>query len=82
MTLRHVGIRPEYPVIKFNKTLKCIHRYRYEIFPDGGYKLWSDRALKSGCNHLVNADVMLGELIYCEHCGEFFNREQFIEEGE
>lgn len=79
MLLKHVGIRPIHPLIFFNRRLRIVHRYKYEVFPDGSYKLWSKKMLNSGCNHLVNGDIRVGDLIYCDYCDELFSSNQFEE---
>lgn len=77
MSLRHVGIRPKYKLIKFNSKLKPIEGFKYEIRPDGSYRLWSGRMLKSGCNKLVDGEKTLKGLVYCKYCNEFFSKDQF-----
>ena len=78
--LRHVGIRPTYPlVIDMTDVGQRKHRKKYEVYPDGGYRVWNDRMLKSGCNRVIRGDEKLGELIYCPFCDEYFNSEQFEE---
>jgi len=79
MIVRHIGIRPKYKLISFNNELKAIEGFKYERFPGGGYRLWSDRMLKSGCGHVIAVDKKIGELIYCKFCAEYFSTNQFEE---
>ena len=81
MPLIHKGIRPTHQVVKSSADLKLIDKpgLSYEIFPDDSYKIWTDRTLNSGCNNQIEGDIKLGEMIYCEYCDEFFNRNQFEE---
>lgn len=77
--LIHVGTRPTYElqVLDFKRKLYI------EEFPDGGYRIWNKRMLKSGCNKTIDNDPeeMRG-CLYCPWCDEWFNREQWSELGE
>ena len=80
MKLKHVGVRPTYPLVtKLRPEQKAREGIKYEIFAKGGYKIWTERMLRSGCNNEVSGDVRIGSLIYCEHCDEFFSQDQFVE---
>lgn len=81
MKLYHVGIRPVHPLVKFTEGRKAIGGFRYEIFPDGGHKLWSERMLFSGCGGGIEWWTTFRGLIYCPYCKEYFSTNQF-EEGE
>lgn len=78
MSLVHVGIRPKNKVVRFNQNHREVLGYKYELFPDGSYKLWSNRQLESGCNNVVDENVRMNDLIYCPYCDEYFSRDQFI----
>ncbi len=79
MTLIHLGIRPEFKLVYRTQKLRAIDGFRYELLPDGSYKVWSMRALKSGCNQVVSGNKRIGDLIYCDYCDEFFSLNQFQE---
>lgn len=79
MRIQHVGIRPEYPLIKFTEGRKALGGYKYEIFPDGGHKLWSHRMLTSGCDEVIERWQVYRGLIYCPTCDEWFSVNQFKE---
>ena len=77
--LKHVGVRPSGRMIGFSKDLKEIPNNKYELLPLGGYRMWSSRMLRSGCNKVVSGKEMMEGLIYCKYCDEFFNANQFKE---
>ena len=78
--MRHVGIRPKYKTYRYTRKLQARNGQSYELLPEGGYRLWTDRMLNSGCNQvLVNVKRYRG-LIYCPHCEEWFSEEQFVDE--
>lgn len=75
--LVHEGIRPkgETSMINHGSYKGCVR----EELDGGGYRVWTDKMLKSGCGGLSNSDVRLNGLIYCRKCDEFFSEEQFEE---
>lgn len=79
MSLVHVGIRPEYEIVRKTDKLKGIMGLAYEIFPNGAYRVWTDRMLKSGCNNEIKEINKSGDLIYCPYCDELFSKDQFKE---
>lgn len=71
---RHKGIRPTHELILINWK-KSIYM---EEFPDGAYRVWNLRMLKSGCGKILEDDeILLSGCIYCHHCDEYFNEEQW-----
>jgi len=76
--LKHIGIRPIQKLITYGPGYKEIWGYRYELFPDGGYRKWSMRTLESGCRKVVSGDKTLRGLIYCSECDEYFSTNQFL----
>lgn len=68
MKLRHVGIRPLHPLtlVDFKKKIY------YEYYPDGSYKRWNLRMLKSGCGRATSDLIKLLECYYCPTCDEWF----------
>lgn len=74
MTLRHKGVRPVHDVVRINK------RYYVETAPDGSTKLWTNKTLYSGCDGELVSPRVLGDLIFCPRCNEWFNKEQFKDE--
>jgi len=79
MILVHKGIQPTESIIQIEGSRRDV---RFELFKDGGYRIWTTRMLRSGCNKLVYGDLENDSLIYCEYCDEFFSIDQFeIYEG-
>ena len=76
MILVHVGIKPEHAT--FPETVG-LHKYQIEKMPDGSSKLWTGRMLTSGCNQEVSEIEGEDNLIYCNHCDEWFSKNQFKE---
>ena len=81
--IKHVGVRPtHYPLTvdesQSNKRRNIIY---YEMIPGGGFKIWNNRTLSSGCG-LVIEDATINDtnkdLIWCPHCKEWANYNQFI----
>lgn len=87
MPLIHVGIRPKHKLVESVPGIRKTYGYSYEIFPDGSHRRWSKRMLTSGCDKellppMLNGSLIYmshGDLIHCEHCDEFFSRNQFLE---
>lgn len=76
--IKHVGIRPSYPLVTDDiEKYNVFKRYRSEVLPDGSERRWTKRMLKSGCGQIVDGERKIGDLIYCEHCQEYFAKEQF-----
>lgn len=74
MTLRHIGIRPIYNI----ELLDFKRKIYIEEFPDGSYKLWNKRQLKSGCNRIAWGEVLeMRDCYYCPTCDEWFNKNQW-----
>lgn len=71
----HVGIRPEYPLTRIDNKRKIY----FEQFPDGEYRIWNLRMLKSGCGKEVDEIKEMMDCIYCPTCKEWFNTEQWEE---
>ena len=74
----HVGIRPQYKTKQKKHDIKneWIH---IETLPDGSKVHWTERMLVSGCNKVISETSYMGDLIYCPHCDEYFNKKQFKE---
>lgn len=78
--LLHKGIRPTYPTEPVVATKKRkLFDYLVELFPDGSKKYWNKRMLTSGCETVVSALEVRGDLIYCSKCDEWFDSKQFQE---
>jgi hypothetical protein len=71
--LIHNGVRPMGDIIQVDKGIYT------EALAGGGVKFWNNKTLNSGCNGLITTIVELEGLIYCPHCDEYFNVEQFVE---
>ena len=76
MILVHVGIRPEYKTVFQSVRFR---NYHLEELPNGDTKVWTEKMMRSGCNQELSDVVRKYRLIYCEHCGEFFSKNQFKE---
>ena len=71
----HKGIRPLFPIqiINWKKSI-----YLEEFPDDTGYRIWNLRMLNSGCGKSLTGDeIILSGCIYCPHCDEYFNEEQW-----
>ena len=75
MTLIHKGIRPIHDI----EMLDFKRKIYIEEFPDGSYRLWTNKQLKSGCGKTVNIISELMGCIYCKHCNEYFSKDQWYE---
>lgn len=79
---KHVGVRP---LGELTRDDSNSHKRRnivyYEDLPDGGYRIWSEKTLKSGCGRTVTEVMRDGELIYCPYCKEWASEIQFKEVG-
>lgn len=73
MTLRHKGIRPVHPV----EVLDFKRKLFIEDYPDGGYKIWTQRMLRSGCDKIVEDIHELRDCYYCPRCDEWFHKDQW-----
>lgn len=79
-SLVHVGIRPKYKLVyQPDKAGKRYRKTYHETLPNGGYKIWTARMLKSGCGHVIDDIIRLEGLIYCPKCDEYFSESQFKE---
>ncbi len=74
--MRHVGVRPEYDIelIEDGRTRKTY----IERLPDGGYRVWNKRLLRSGCGEEIDVIEVIDNLIYCHVCKEWANESQFV----
>jgi len=77
ITLVHVGIRPTHR-LEYYEGRKRQETY-HEIFPNGSYRIWTKKMLKSGCGKKIKTIKQLLGLIYCPYCDEYFSRDQFKE---
>lgn len=78
--MKHSGIRPvgelrEIDDGRFRSTYK-------EILQDGGYRLWNNKLLKSGCGKTLTELQEKDSLLYCPHCEEWFSKNQFSEDDD
>lgn len=76
--MKHVGVRPEHLPLEIADNGKRRKIY-YENFPDGSYKIWNARLLKSGCGAYLTEFKIEGNLVYCKTCEEWANINQFQE---
>ena len=72
--MKHVGVRPEYAIERDEGKKRPTW---YEFFPLGGYRIWTLKTLRSGCNRKLKEIKSVGNLIYCPFCEEWFNELQF-----
>jgi hypothetical protein len=71
---KHKGIRPSFEIALINWK-KSIY---IEEYPNGNYRIWNLRMLNSGCGKILEDDeILLSGCIYCPHCDEYFNEEQW-----
>lgn len=81
--MRHIGIRPKAPLklIDDGKLRVTYHEY----LPEGGYRIWNNKLLKSGCGNVIidhpgYSQVQENDsLLYCPFCEEWASKEQFID---
>ena len=73
--MRHKGIRPTYEL----QVLDNKRKLYLEEFPNGGYRVWNKRMLKSGCGKRTDISEyeVIGECYYCKHCDEWFHKDQW-----
>lgn len=73
MTFTHKGIRPTYDLVllDFKRKIYC------EEYPNGDYRIWNKRMLKSGCNVVTKTVREMMDCYYCATCDEWFNKEQW-----
>lgn len=76
MTLKHVGIRPEYPTVDISSKKTFLH---FERLPCGGGRYWNKKLLESGCGQVIEDIQFLDDLIFCPQCDEYIHRKQFQE---
>ena len=75
--MKHKGVRPVNPLIReLDKRKRVTY---YEEFDDGSYKIWNNRLLNSGCGGKLTEVLEDGDLLYCPHCREWCNKNQFEE---
>lgn len=81
MILIHQGIQPSYPFDhgKQHPNKKLNATYKFEPFPEGGGKWWSEKELASGCHVIFDKIKKQNGLIYCPYCDEWFTDKQFTE---
>jgi len=77
--MRHDGVRPEHPLVFDEDASTRKHKFWKEIMPDGSYKVWNNRTLRSGCGNYLTDVKMEGTLVYCDKCKEWFDIKQFKE---
>lgn len=75
--MKHVGSRPEFLPLELDDTRK--QYIWYENFPDGGYRIWNNKTLNSGCGTHLTDIKREGNLIFCNRCKEWANENQFVE---
>jgi hypothetical protein len=73
--MRHIGIKPMYPL----EMLDFKRKIYLEEMPDGQIRLWNKRMLKSGCGNTIEPHEYkeVDDCIYCPYCDEFFSYEQW-----
>lgn len=77
--VKHVGVRPKYPLVGQVK-VRARTFYQIEELPDGGKKWWSVKDLNSGCDNVVDKTIGMHDLIFCKYCDEWYAQKQFIDE--
>lgn len=75
--MRHKGVRPVGQLTTLESDIKRGHKMYHEALPDGGYRIWNDRLLKSGCGKTLDKIMRDGSLVYCPYCDEWSNEKQF-----
>lgn len=75
--MKHKGIRPSGQLTIVESEMKRGRKLYHEELPEGGYRIWNDRLLKSGCGRTIIYAQQDGELIYCPYCDEWANENQF-----
>lgn len=81
--MKHIGVRPEYPLEADERSgHKKLNIVYYENFPDGSYKIWNKKLLNSGCGQSTDQPIIkdANNLLWCKHCQEWCNENQFIKE--
>lgn len=75
MKLIHKGVRPAYPIEVSDFKRKLF----IEELPDGDYKIWNIKLLKSGCGSILDSEfiTLLMGCIYCPWCDEYFSKDQW-----
>ena len=80
--LIHAGVRPLGKIEREDGGKK--RNTYYEDLEDGGYRIWNDKLLNSGCGRTVDGEGSeVSEdisLLWCPHCREWANKNQFISE--
>ncbi len=78
MALIHKGIRPKYGLDYLDDGR--IRKTYLERRPDGITRMWNLKLLNNGCGKVLTSEMLEdGDLLYCEHCEEWFNKNQFTE---
>lgn len=88
--MRHVGVRPLGKLVREDDAKR--RQTYYETLDDGGYRIWNDKLLNSGCGKSVDIPEQYREategmlevsdnlsLLWCPHCREWAHSNQFIE---
>lgn len=73
MARKHIGIRPIYEIVMLDFKKKIY----LEEYPDGKWRLWNKRMLKSGCGYITTTLKEMRECYYCHHCDEWFSKDQW-----
>ena len=76
MRVIHKGIRP---VGELTKDENIYRPTWYEKLEGGGYRIWNNKLLKSGCGKSIDGEEENG-LIYCPYCNEWASVEQYERE--
>lgn len=71
----HKGVRPTYHI----QVLDFKRKLYIEEFPDGTYKVWTKKQLRSGCGDTIDHISELMGCIYCPTCNEYFSKDQWDE---
>lgn len=75
MGMIHCGVRPKSVIIKQEDGR--LRKTYHELLNGGGYKIWNEKLLNSGCGKEIDDVERDGELIYCPWCDEWFNKNQW-----
>ena len=76
MKMKHKGVRP---VGTLRRDLDITRPTFYEDFEDGGYRIWNNKLLKSGCGKSVD-EIEENGLIWCPQCKEWASVNQYERE--
>lgn len=76
--MKHKGIRPIYLPLEKDDDGRKRTTY-YEYLPDGGYKIWNNKLLNSGCGKEITVITKCDELVWCPFCNEWASESQFDE---